>query len=77
MIDDTHDPSRTTWVELAHGHSEFPIQNLPFCVFSPDGSTARGGIAIGDKIFDISAGLEAGFFRARRWKQPRRRADGR
>jgi fumarylacetoacetase len=62
MMDDTHDPGLRCWVESANGHRMFPIQNLPLGVFSPDGGTARGGVAIGDKIFDISAALEAGLF---------------
>ncbi len=62
MIDETHDPGRTSWVGSANGHRAFPIQNLPHGVFSPEGGTARGGIAIGDKIFDISAALEVGLF---------------
>ena len=62
MIDETHDPGRTSWVESANGHKTFPIQNLPHGVFSPEGGAARGGIAIGDKIFDISAALEVGLF---------------
>jgi fumarylacetoacetase len=62
MIDETHDPGRISWVESANGHTVFPIQNLPHGVFSPEGGTARGGIAIGDKIFDVSAALEVGLF---------------
>jgi fumarylacetoacetase len=62
MIDETHDPGRTSWVESANGHKIFPIQNLPHGVFSPDGGTSRGGIAIGEKIFDVSAALEVGLF---------------
>jgi fumarylacetoacetase len=62
MIDGTHDPERISWVESANGHAAFPIQNLPFGVFSPDGAQARGGVAIGEKIFDISAALETGLF---------------
>ena len=50
MIDDTHDPARSSWVESANGHAAFPIQNLPLGVFSPDGGAARGGIAIGDLL---------------------------
>src|SRR5207248_685684 len=50
------------WVVSARGHSEFPIQNLPFGVFSPAGGAPRGGVAIGDAIFDLAAGLEAGLF---------------
>ncbi len=60
MIDETHDLTRTSWVASANGHAAFPIQNLPVGVFSPPGSTARGGIAIGDCILDIGAALEAG-----------------
>jgi len=62
MIDETHDPGRTSWVESANGHKTFPIQNLPHGVFSPDGGTSRGGVAIGEKIFDIGAALEVGLF---------------
>jgi len=62
VIDETHDPRRESWVASAHGHPEFPIQNLPFGVFSPAGGGPRGGIAIGDMIFDLRAGFEAGLF---------------
>jgi fumarylacetoacetase len=62
VIDETHDPSRESWVASARGHTEFPIQNLPFGVFSPRGGLPRGGVAIGDAIFDLKAGLEAGLF---------------
>ena len=62
-IDETHDPNRQSWVTSANGHSEFPIQNLPFGVFSPPGrGPARGGIAIGEMVFDLGAALEAGLF---------------
>ncbi len=44
----------------AHGHAEFPVQNLPFGVFSPPGGAPRGGVAIGDSILDLSAVLELG-----------------
>jgi fumarylacetoacetase len=62
VIDETHDPRRESWVVSARGHAEFPIQNLPFGVFSPAGGAPRGGVAIGDAIFDLPAGLEAGLF---------------
>ena len=62
MIDETHAASRSSWVTSANGHTTFPIQNLPFGVFSPEGGSARGGVAIGDSIFDIGAALEAGLF---------------
>jgi fumarylacetoacetase len=62
MIDETHDGKRESWVASAQGHTEFPIQNLPFGIFSPAGGMPRGGMAIGDAIFDLPAGLEAGLF---------------
>jgi fumarylacetoacetase len=54
-LDDTHDPARRSWVASANGHPEFPIQNLPLGVFSPPGGGPRGGVAIGDAIFDLGA----------------------
>lgn len=53
-IDETHDPARTSWVESANGHPDFPVQNLPLGVFSV-GGRKRGGAAIGDKIVDLAA----------------------
>jgi fumarylacetoacetase len=62
VIDETHDPRRESWVASARGHAEFPIQNLPFGIFSIPGGAPRGGVAIGDMIFDVRAGLDAGLF---------------
>jgi fumarylacetoacetase len=58
-IDETHDPRRTSWVDTANGHPDFPIQNLPFGIFSA-GSTPRGGVAIGDRILDLALLAESG-----------------
>jgi len=60
LIDETHDPKRRSWVDSAQGHSEFPIQNLPFGVFSPRGGAPRCGVAIGDSILDLKVGFESG-----------------
>jgi fumarylacetoacetase len=62
MIDETHAPGRRSWVASANGHADFPIQNLPLGVFAPPGGNARGGVAIGDEIFDLAAALDAGLF---------------
>jgi fumarylacetoacetase len=62
VIDETHDPRRESWVTSANGHREFPIQNLPFGVFSPPGGAPRGGVAIGDMVFDLATALEARLF---------------
>src|SRR5690349_10773368 len=62
MIDETHAPARRSWVASANQHADFPIQNLPFGIFSPPGGKPRGGVAIGDEIFDLAAALEMGLF---------------
>ena len=59
MLDETHAPALESWVGSANGHAEFPIQNLPFGVFSDEGP-ARGGVAIGDAILDLAALAGAG-----------------
>jgi fumarylacetoacetase len=61
-LDETHDPKRSSWIESAQGHPEFPIQNLPFGIFSSDGKGARAGVAIGECIFDLEAALDAALF---------------
>jgi fumarylacetoacetase len=55
QIDETHDPLRQSWVGGANGHPDFPIQNLPFGVFSTGNSEPRIGVAIGDMILDLKA----------------------
>ena len=51
-----------SWIDSANGHRDFPLQNLPMGIFSIDGSAPRSGVAIGDAIFDLEAGLAAGLF---------------
>ena len=57
----THDPALTSWIESANSpDTDFPIQNLPFGVFSRKGdSERRVGVAIGDQIVDIGESLSA------------------
>ena len=59
-IDETHDPSRTSWIESANTHPDFPVQNLPFGIFSPPRGGPRIGVAIGNKIVDLKALQEVG-----------------
>lgn len=60
MIDATHDTKLESWVASAKGHSDFPIQNLPFGLFSPAGEAPRPGVAIGDHIIELQALVAAG-----------------
>jgi fumarylacetoacetase len=64
VIDSTHAAGLRSWVESANGHPEFPIQNLPFGIFSPPGERQglRGGVAIGDEILDLVAANMTGLF---------------
>ncbi|HEY1722935.1 MAG TPA: fumarylacetoacetase [Magnetospirillaceae bacterium] len=62
-IDATHAADRKSWVASANGHSEFPIQNLPFGIFVPGDGRPRGGVAIGDMILDMDAVLDLNLFR--------------
>lgn len=70
MIDATHDPQLSSWVASANGHADFPIQNLPFGIFSPPATDSgqecqpRGGVAIGDSILDIGEALARGLITA-------------
>ena len=58
---ETHDPSRNSWVRSANGDTPFPIQNLPFGVFQikGDDSAPRCGVAIGREILDVSKASSA------------------
>jgi len=59
-VDATHVSGLRSWVSSASGHPDFPIQNLPFGIFSPVAGAPRGGVAIGDEILDLRALNEAG-----------------
>ena len=52
-----------SFIEVAPG-SHFPIENLPFGVFTPRQGGARVGVAIGDLILDLSVLEELGHFRS-------------
>ena len=60
IFDPTHDPKRRSFVDSASGHPNFPIQNLPLGIFSPNDGAPRGGVAIGDKILDLAALRDVG-----------------
>ena len=58
LINETHDPALQSWVASANqAGTDFPIQNLPYCVFRRAGSNEafRPGVAIGDRIVDLAA----------------------
>lgn len=63
-LDSTHDPALTSWVESANDPAgDFPVQNLPFGIFRRKGTgeSPRGGVAIGNQVFDLAAlGMKTG-----------------
>lgn len=60
-LDRTHDLARRSWVISANKvTADFPIQNLPFCVFLRDAAPPRVGVAIGTDVLDLAAVLELG-----------------
>lgn len=58
-----NDPKRKSWVEVPE-NSDFPIQNLPFGVYSISGSEPRACVAIGEHIADLYELAERGYLDA-------------
>lgn len=54
MLDHTHSAHAISWVQDANNHPAYPIQNLPFGIFSYL-HQPQIGVAIGDHILDIHA----------------------
>ena len=54
----------TSWIETANQqHCPFPLNNLPYGVFSTKDKSARCGVAIGDLILDCEEAEKAGFLK--------------
>jgi fumarylacetoacetase len=64
VLDETHDSKVQSWIESANvAGSDFPIQNLPFGVFRRRDASAEGvGIAIGDRVLDVTGMRSEGLF---------------
>ena len=63
-LNKTHDPAAKSWVDSANtGITDFPIQNLPFGVFSVAGGDKHIGVAIGDQILDLTMIEQRGLVR--------------
>lgn len=54
-----NDPSLRSWVSVSPG-SDFPIQNLPFGIFTSGTLGPRVGVAIGDQVLDLAALYDLG-----------------
>lgn len=56
-----NNPSLKSWIEVDN-NSDFPIQNIPFGIFSPEGKSPRPATIIGNTVIDLSVLAEEGFF---------------
>lgn len=58
-------PLMRSWIESANApDTEFPLNNLPYGVFSVGDADLRCGVAIGNRIVDVTGLEEAGLLRA-------------
>lgn len=55
-----NDPNRKSWIEIPE-NSDFPIQNLPFGVYSKSEGEPRACVAIGDHLADLAELYENDF----------------
>ena len=56
-----NDPHLHSWIQIPPT-SDFPIQNLPFGIFSTESREPRVGVAIGDYVLDLLAVSQNGLF---------------
>ncbi|MBX3265999.1 MAG: fumarylacetoacetase [Acidobacteria bacterium] len=64
-INETHDPNLKSWVESANDpNTDFPIQNLPFCVVEDESAYSGWTVAIiiGDQAFGFERANDVGLF---------------
>ncbi len=56
-----NNPDRKSWITIPE-NSDFPIQNIPFGVYSDSSTSARTCVAIGDKVADLFELASRGYF---------------
>ena len=62
MIIKANNAALKSWINV-NEDSDFPIQNLPFGVFSIDKLSPRIGVAIGNYILDLKCLFELGYLK--------------
>jgi len=55
-----NDPKRKSWIEIPE-NSDFPIQNLPFGIYSKGNTQPRACVAIGEQLADLYEIAERGY----------------
>lgn len=56
-----NNPDLTSWIPVLD-YNDFPIQNIPFGIFSIDGSNPHPCTRVGDTVVDLSVLSDFGFF---------------
>lgn len=60
-----------SWLEEANrSETDFPLNNLPYGVFSRDGENARCGVALGSHVIDLAGLEQAGLIEESGFSQP-------
>jgi fumarylacetoacetase len=60
---DANNPDRKSFIDVPE-NSDFPIQNLPFGIFSVNGDFQRAGVALGNKVIDLDALFKLGYIKS-------------
>ncbi len=60
-MNNANNPLLKSWIDVKN-NSDFPIQNIPFGIFSPKGKSPRPATIIGETVIDLSVLAEEGFF---------------
>ena len=57
---EANNPGLKSWIDVPE-NSDFPIQNIPFGIFQPNGKKPRVCTIIGDTIIDLNALMKMGY----------------
>ena len=60
---DANNPDRKSFIDVPE-NSDFPIQNLPFGIFSVNGDFQRAGVALGNKVIDLDTLFKLGYIKS-------------
>ena len=61
-IKSTNDPALRSWIKVPEG-SDFPLQNLPFGIFTKGASSPRAATIIGKTVIDLYALARKGYLK--------------
>lgn len=71
---ESNNPRRKSWIDIP-ADSDFPIQNIPFGIFSNKGNPKRVGVAIGSYVLDLAALFDLGYFDLKKYHRSQFESD--